>query len=203
MAKRPDMDRADVADVADMADMADVADVADEPVLYDNCLHGDLDPHQRGRLMWAFDPPTGTWRDEDLSARLLLQAEQDTGLEARLHEYTKGLGERPEYGVAISDFDHPKAESRLIYYIGRILNRTTEFTLLPHLRRVDASYWSCSCGESLQPPTDFGRRSLLPAHRDHDKVWVCKVGPSTAVYAIGAQPDPLLLGEIVEEALVG
>ena len=53
MAKRPDMDRADVADVADMADMADVADVADEPVLYDNCLHGDLgdlDPHQRGRL---------------------------------------------------------------------------------------------------------------------------------------------------------
>ena len=136
-------------------------------------------------MSWTYDPPSGTWQDPELSARLLAEASAPLP-SLVLPDSSRGV----EYGRAFADFDDPTTEAKIVEMTRVILAQARAFSLLPHVRRADASYWSCSCGAELAPPGEFGRDDAhLRPHEGHDKVWMLRPGKVCAVYAVAAAPE--------------
>lgn len=151
--------------------------------------------------MWTYDVPTGTWRNDELSARVVQRAMAagnaniaEVDLKVRCGDYVLAEDGTKikcrEFGSAVeADVDDEELPG-LVRVLASVLPQMRSWTLAPHLRRADDSKWMCSCGAEFAHPSDFGRidhgrQAHLDVNPEHTLTFTPRPGRSVAWYGIG------------------
>lgn len=146
---------------------------------------------------WEFSPSGGIWCNAKMTHAMqcrvgTLRAFDGPAKYGSVVTTVDGLRKVQEYGLCIDGdgLDDIQIADILVEQMRAVSPHVLGWTLLPEVRRDDASHWRCSCGRRFKMPTDFGREDWgravhIKAHPAHTMTWTAKLGYLVGWYGLG------------------
>jgi hypothetical protein len=135
--------------------------------------------------MWTFDPQSGTWKDSQLSAALIAQANPGFGLVTVVALRSS----RPqEFGRAIQ-IPAGSPDAWIVHQLAQSLKTVltkVEWTMVPELRRANETETTCSCGQVFMLD-NYGVdvHQHLQANLTHTVTMIRRLGSGASWYGQG------------------